>query len=292
MKQNSTSQVWKARRDWWLDHFFLYQPGDRRRSSRSKTITENDYVAIPSPVNLPIGVAGSCLIWRWGLDSYGYGQLCGRGTHVMTFEATRANRDTDLNVLHLCHRPFCVQPSHLYEGDSRQNIEDSKALRSEMNMYQSFKAQDHRFRKAIEALEWPVPEAEGITVGFSTALECPHDFIVSAGDINLCRNCMESEGTDGGWMSGHREPCSWHDVRIRCRCVTDPCCCNSCLRDLWAEAQQSHDSYELFLHPVYREIGKAVNDMDAPPLPEEQAHRMRRFLESMLSRNNVESIRT
>ena len=84
----------------------------------------------------------------------------------MAFEATCANRDLDLNILHICHKPFCVQPSHLYEGDSRENAEDSKALRSEMNMYHTFEALDHRHKKAMEAPSWPEPDVEGIPVGF------------------------------------------------------------------------------------------------------------------------------
>ena len=281
MKQNGASQVWKDRRDWWLDHFFYYQPGDRRRSSRSKTITPNDYVAVPSPMNLPAGVAGPCLIWRWGLDSSGYGQLDGKGTHVLAFEQTRDNRDPDLSILHLCHRPFCVQPSHLYEGDHQENAEDSKAFRSRMNMYQSIEAPGWRIRKALESPSWPAPDLEGVKAGFGPVLECPHDFIVHAGSPKLCRNCMEFGETDDNWTRGHRGPCSWEAENYNCRCVTDPCCCNLCLYSLWAEAQQIHGYHELSLDPVYREIEKAVEDIDASPLPKEIARPMRRYLESL-----------
>lgn len=292
MKQNDVPQVWKARRDWWLDHFFLYQPGDRRRSNRSKIITPNDYVAIPAPMNVPTGAAGPCLIWRWGLDSYGYGRLSGKGTHVLAFEATRPNRDPDLNVLHLCHRPFCVQPSHLYNGDNRQNAEDSKAFRSRMNMYQTIEAHGQRLRKALEVPGWPDPNLEGTPVGFGPALECPHEFVISAGDIKLCRNCMEYGGTDDNWMRGHRDPCSWEVESYKCRCEIDPCSCNYCLHRLWAEAQQCHDWHQLSLDPVYREIGRVVEDFDAPPLPREKARIMRRILESYSSSEIRQSART
>ena len=244
------------------------------------TITPHDYLAIPSPMNLPAGVAGPCLIWRWGLDSSGYGQLDGKGTHVLAFEQTRDIRDPDSSVLHLCHRPFCVQPSHLYEGDSRKNAEDSKALRSRMNMYQTIPAFDWRIREALESPSWPAPDANGIPIGFGAVLECPHEYIIYAGSAMLCRNCMEWGGTDDNWVRGHRDPCSWEVENYNCRCVTDPCCCNLCLYLQWADAQQAHDWNELSLDPVYLKIGRTVGDIDVPPLPKAEARLMRRYLET------------
>ena len=99
-----------------------------RRTSGSDRVVEGDYLPIQIPVNLPSGVAGSCLIWRWQLNRDGYG-VSGSGghqylAHRVAFDMTRGRQALDTPVLHLCHRSYCVQPAHLYPGPRSENVED------------------------------------------------------------------------------------------------------------------------------------------------------------------------
>ena len=129
----------KGERDYWLGHYAQYQPGQMRKSS-NQAITPADYIGIPIPLNTPTPLASPCLIWRWGLIGSGYGVVGGRYAHVVAYELSRncqVAQEEGEQVNHLCHRPFCVQPAHLYLGDAKTNAEDRKALRSEMGTYQT-----------------------------------------------------------------------------------------------------------------------------------------------------------
>ena len=44
---------WERERNYWLDHFGQYHPGSRRNSDKSG-ITPEDYIGIPTPLNLSI----------------------------------------------------------------------------------------------------------------------------------------------------------------------------------------------------------------------------------------------
>ena len=116
---NKATRDWKGERNYWLEHFGQYSPGERPRSS-SYTITENDYIGIPIPSNMPTPLASPCLIWRWGLRGPGYGGIGGRYAHVVAYEQSRGcgvSSESGEQVNHLCHRPFCIQPAHLYLGN-------------------------------------------------------------------------------------------------------------------------------------------------------------------------------
>ena len=41
-------------------------------------------------------------------------------------------------VNHLCHRPFCIQPAHLYLGDAQSNAEDRQARVAEVATYKTW----------------------------------------------------------------------------------------------------------------------------------------------------------
>ena len=102
---------WKGERDWWLDHFYQWVPGQRRRS-KATALTGSDYVAVPLPTNVPTPLAWPCLIWRWALDGNGYGNLGGKGAHIVAYEQIRGIAvPARSSILHLCHRPFCIQPA-------------------------------------------------------------------------------------------------------------------------------------------------------------------------------------
>ena len=115
----------RAERDYLLRHYYGSDRGHRPRG-RAR-IMEDDYRAVPIRVNLPTPVAGSCLIWRWGLDTGGYGKLSAGMAHRVAYEQAHGVQLGDGHVLHLFHRPFCVQPAHLYMGTAAQNVEDREA---------------------------------------------------------------------------------------------------------------------------------------------------------------------
>ena len=80
-------------------------------------------LAVSPPVNNHLPAAGDCLLWRGSLTGGGYAQ---RQRHRQAYlEANRLGH-TPHNINHLCHRPFCVQPGHLYEGDAQDNADDKR----------------------------------------------------------------------------------------------------------------------------------------------------------------------
>lgn len=98
---------------------------DRRRG-KSLPLTERDYAGCPLPRNLPAPPHGDCLIWTGALNGGGYGVgtfPSGEGlAHRVAFRKSRGCSGE--NVLHLCHRRCCVQPSHLYSGSKQDNADD------------------------------------------------------------------------------------------------------------------------------------------------------------------------
>lgn len=93
---------------------------------------EQDCVAIETPSNLThyIGLEAMCLIWRWKISGEGYGLISLPKRRVKVHRITYAlSRVVDIeelagDILHMCHRPYCVQPGHLYEGTAAQNGRD------------------------------------------------------------------------------------------------------------------------------------------------------------------------
>ena len=92
-------------------------------------VVPSDYVAVPRiPANLFGPIAASCLIWRGGLDTGGYGVLRIDGrrelAHRAVYRQTRSSIPEGLEILHLCNRRSCVQPAHLYTGSQAANNRD------------------------------------------------------------------------------------------------------------------------------------------------------------------------
>ena len=82
-------------------------------------VNSSDVLEGPAPVNNILWVWDDCLIWRKELSAGG----CASGQrHRQAYmETGRVARlgENGGNILHLCHRPFCLQPGHLYEGTLR-----------------------------------------------------------------------------------------------------------------------------------------------------------------------------
>ena len=222
MKRN-----WERERNYWLDHFGQYHPGNRRTSDDPR-ITPGDYVAVPLPMNIRVPLNPPCLVWRWQLRAGGYGVLAGRGAHLAAFEQTRNRRlRKDMQVNHLCNRPFCVQPAHLYEGTAKQNSEDRQAELAS-GRYPQWQVMAHRFDRALTQHHWDGPETVAVAAGWNEPLECPHVDIPEMfekrganGNIRFCANCQEimmvRDGREvRGWKPcGLPQPCRCGPVQER-----------------------------------------------------------------------------
>ena len=212
---------WERERNYWLDHFGQYHPGNRRTSDDPR-ITPGDYVAIPVPMNITVPLNPPCLIWRWQLRGGGYGALNGKGAHLAAFEQTRKRRlRPEMQINHLCNRPFCIQPAHLYEGTPRQNSEDRQAELAS-GRYPHWQVMAHRFDRALTQHHWEGPETVAIAAGWNEPLECPHvdnpemfEKRGRTGRIQFCANCQEVRMVrDGREIKGWK-PCG---LPQPCRC--------------------------------------------------------------------------
>ena len=216
MKRN-----WERERNYWLDHFGQYHPGNRRNSDALQ-IRPTEYVGIPVPPGLSTPLNPSCLAWRWKLRGGGYGTLQGRGAHVIAFEQTRERAvRKERQVNHLCNRPFCVQPAHLYEGTAKQNAEDRQADAAG-GRYSEWRAMAHRFDRTLTRRHWTAPEPEAVSAGWGEPLECPHGEMPEMfekkgkGDSpRLCANCGAERRVTEGRTSVEKRPCG---MPRPCRC--------------------------------------------------------------------------
>ena len=209
----------KAARDYLLAHHYGSSPRGRRPPGRQR-ISEDDYRAVGIPYNTPVPLAGSCLVWRWALNSQGYGVVTASGrrelAHRVAYRQANGSLPDGAQVLHLCHRPFCVQPAHLYLGDRVQNVEDREARLGKLDpdilgpmplggLPEVARRLQTEGRHLIEYMDsrwdrgrpvWPDPvEApEQLTLDPPTEAECPgHEFRIPAGDAKLCSICGVSD---------------------------------------------------------------------------------------------------
>ncbi len=186
-------------------------PRPRRSWSEPDTISRQDGYGLPAPVNSPYHLYGHCIAWGYGLNQDGYGTLIVDGRteliHRVSYRQTRGAVPEGKQVNHLCDRPYCFQPSHLYAGDQQDNADDrhqfkSTAMLSEWALARmgDFETGDpliNRMRETqrIEYTEhWdPVEKPVAQTLRDFT---CPgHDFAIRmpAGERGICRICEEVE---------------------------------------------------------------------------------------------------
>ncbi len=222
-----TKGYMRAARDYLLRRFYGGLPRTSRPRGRPG-VREDDYMAVPIPVNVPVPLAYNCLVWLWGLGSGGYGVLSDdnrrKGAHRAAYEqANSVELPPDIMVLHLCHRPFCIQPAHLYQGGASQNAQDREAWKGKMNPdilgpmppgglaevartarrtgTRFFEYLGDRFDRSANsaAVGWPDPRAvaQQLTLECPTPAECPeHIYRIPAGQATLCIICG---GSDSGF---------------------------------------------------------------------------------------------
>ena len=189
----------------------------RRKSSRwPSPIGEDDYVGIPTPVNAPFAhlLHGDCLVWLNALDTGGYGKLTVDGerllAHRVAYVQAIGKISSEQQINHLCDRPYCVQPAHLYAGDHQDNADDAHlfALTSMISpVDQVLIAPDAEYQDPLLnrlkssgrfgfVQPWESPTKPRQTS--MDEFECPgHDFRIPAGEnARVCRVCERFEQED------------------------------------------------------------------------------------------------
>lgn len=173
-------------------------PETGRPTPKNLAITDRDYVAVPPPLNLQVHPAGDCLIWLWNLntDGYGIGSFPNREqlAHRQAFTQSRGHQPKQ-SALHLCHRPFCIQPSHLYDGSAKQNSEDRR-IRTSERFHMDLFTQKSEVVQAVAKYLWPSPPRSSQEPLMIAPAEHPCDYIVPAMDRFICPTCGRDNLSD------------------------------------------------------------------------------------------------
>ena len=185
-------------------------PNGTRRKVRNPAITERDYASVPPPPNLQVHPAGDCLIWLWSLnaDGYGTGSFPDREqlVHRQAFTQSRGHTP-ELGALHLCHRPFCIQPSHLYDGSPKENSQD-REIRTSQGIRLDLSTQKSEIVQAVAKYRWPSPQRDAQEPLMVVPSEHDCEFIVPAMDRHICPTCGRDNLSDdsGTYFAGTAQP--------------------------------------------------------------------------------------
>ncbi len=182
------------------------------RSWEEGPIAPTDCYGTPMQVNSPFSPYGYCMVWKYSLNRDGYGTVKVDGrqelAHRTAFIQTRGHIRDDRQVNHLCNRPYCVQPSHLYAGTSQDNKDDSQIFNKEELLHapwilhwpEGTHTGDPLLRRLLESTRYDGTESwEPVEQPAQKPLEeftCPgHDFAITmlGGASRICRICETSE---------------------------------------------------------------------------------------------------
>ena len=78
---------------------------------------------VPPPFNILVPIAGPCIITHCRLGADGYAAQEHRDAYTNSGGRFSEERPS---ALHLCGRPYCVQPSHIYAGTASENRRDAR----------------------------------------------------------------------------------------------------------------------------------------------------------------------
>ena len=161
-------------------------------------------------VNSPFLALGHCMVWKYGLNRDGYGTVTIEGkqelAHRVAFIHTRGPIPAGRQINHLCNRPYCVQPSHLYAGTSQDNKDDSQIFAKEELLHaplvllwpQGANTKNLLRQRLLKSNRYDGAEPwEPRQQPAQKPLEefrCPgHDFAIIGGGSGICRICEASE---------------------------------------------------------------------------------------------------
>lgn len=72
-----------------------------------------------------------CWIWTGCIQKKGYGHIFHQGTvkkaHRLSYEAWCGTIPPEMQVLHRCDIPSCVNPEHLFLGTTQDNLNDRQS---------------------------------------------------------------------------------------------------------------------------------------------------------------------
>ena len=165
---------------------------------RSNIVTDLDYTAVPPPINLRAQPAGNCLVWLWNVNDGGYGTgSFPDGEHLAHRQAYTQSRghSPSQSVLHLCHRPFCIQPSHLYDGSALDNSRD-RTLRTQEGVDFDLFNEKAEIVESISRHQWPSPQDAISRLLMISPVEHVCEYIIPAMDRNICPTCGREEFSD------------------------------------------------------------------------------------------------
>ena len=173
---------------------------------RGTTIRDRDLFPVPPPINNALYAYGDCLLWRGPLNSGGYAG----NRHRRVFEDVSGEKlRPSQQVHHLCQRPFCLQPGHLYPGDKQDNADDRKAhdgsyLR--FDMLEGIRVPTGAWKVSPWWKEW---QATWLPQTLPSAAEChhhagPRSFVARQLFCQVCRLFLEDE--DGNGPAGVLRP--------------------------------------------------------------------------------------
>lgn len=75
---------------------------------------------------IPVTECG-CWIWMRGATGDGYGSFRGMRAHRYSWQMQYGEIPPDMDVLHRCDVPLCVNPDHLFLGTHTDNMRDKIA---------------------------------------------------------------------------------------------------------------------------------------------------------------------
>ena len=186
----------------------LRSVGGRENNHRSSRmiINSTNYVPVPPPLNLQTHPAGDCMIWLGKINKDGYGTSTFPGgeqlAHRQAFKQSGRAIPENSQVLHLCHRPYCVQPSHLYSGSSRDNASDRR-LQERNDADLELRERKSAIANSAAKYRWPTPPTvqpplmNPCDTGFDPDHTCRYSDW--AGDRRICRVCGNAEDFNAHW---------------------------------------------------------------------------------------------
>lgn len=109
----------------------------RRHAARCKAHSVESFWALSDRPDDPNG----CWTWRGNVDSDGYGRISFSGryhkAHQLAYRLSNGVMKRKVYICHKCGNRLCVNPEHLYHGNSKQNAQDmirhGRSLKGERN---------------------------------------------------------------------------------------------------------------------------------------------------------------